>query len=312
MERIPFPVVSGEYVTVYRPKADWYRGEQTQYFEANTWYEDWTVNDFSILNDGGKWHLLGITHPTPAAFTDDFNQIPNVYDAEHMLFRATAQGKTMRDLLREESFEEQPKILYPAERPDEVVECHAPHILKDGKGGYNIFYGPHFMRVANTKDFQTYERRVLFEDDAVSARDPFVFEEDGLYYLIYAVENRVDYRTTRDFVTFSEPKVLQVNPFLRDNGTGAASESPFLFKRKGFYYLMWAIWDTRCGCYDHRTFLFGARTLEGLARTAPLTMLPAHAGEIYSDESGDYLLSVFYPENGVSIAPLVWENDRDE
>ena len=96
----------------------------------------------------------------------------------------------------------------------------------------------------------------------------------------------------------AEACVLQVNPFLRDNGTGAASESPFLFKRKGFYYLMWAIWDTRCGCYDHRTFLFGARTLEGLARTAPLTMLPAHAGEIYSDESGDYLLSVFYPENG--------------
>lgn len=121
----------------------------------------------------------------------------------------------------------------------------------------------------------------------------------------------MDYRTTKDFVTFSEPKVLQVNPFLRDNGTGAASESPYVFKRKGFYYLMWAIWDTRCGCYDHRTFLFGARTLEGLARTAPLTMLPAHAGEIYSDESGDYLLSVFYPENGISIAPLTWENDRD-
>ena len=40
-------------------------------------------------------------------------------------------------------------------------------------------------------------------------------------------------------------------------------------------------------------------------------MLPAHAGEIYSDESGDYLLSVFYPENGINAARLVWENDSD-
>ncbi len=57
--------------------------------------------------------------------------------------------------------------------------------------------------------------------------------------------------------------------------------------------------------------IYGARTIEGLARTALLAMLPAHAGEIYSNDSGDYLLSVFHPENGVSIARLKWENDLD-
>ena len=34
-----------------------------------------------------------------------------------------------------------------------------------------------------------------------------------------------------------------------------------------------------------------------------------NAGEIYSDASGDYLLSVYYPQNGISIAPIMWEND---
>ncbi len=308
MERIPYPRVSGDYVTVYRPRGDVYAGEDSLYFTHNTYYPHWTVNDFSILNHNGQWHLVGITHPMPPNFADEYNFGPSVHDAEHMLFHAIAEGETMADLLHAGAFTDCEKILSPHDRPDEIPECHAPHILSDGEGGYNIFYGPRYMRVAHTEDFTRFTCRTLFEDHA-SARDPFVFEENGVYYFIYAVENRIDYRTTADLVTFSEPKTLQVNPWGNESGTPAASESPYLFKRKGFYYLMWAIWDARAGCYDHRSFLFGARTLEGLANTAPLTMLPAHAGEIYSDESGDYLLSVFHPQNGVSIAPLVWENE---
>ena len=37
-----------------------------------------------------------------------------------------------------------------------------------------------------------------------------------------------------------------------------------------------------------------------------------NAGEIYSDASGDYLLSVYYPQNGISIAPITWENDGSQ
>lgn len=50
MERIHFPVVSGEYVTVYRPRGDLYRGGYTQHLQANTLYEEWTANNFSILS----------------------------------------------------------------------------------------------------------------------------------------------------------------------------------------------------------------------------------------------------------------------
>lgn len=308
MEHIPFPVADGDFVTVYRPTGDTYVGDDSVYFKSNTYYDDWTVNDFSVINDNGQWHIVGITHPTPPDFVDEYNYGANVHDAEHMLFHATASGSTMADVLSDGIFEERPKILYPKDRRDEIPECHAPRIMSDGKGGFDIFYGPKYMRVANTKDFCSFERRVLFEDEK-NARDPFVFYEDGLYWFIYAVANRIDYRTTRDLKTFSAPKTLQINPFANEAGRKASSESPFVFKRNGFYYLMWAIWDARAGSYDHRTFLFGSRTFEGLGCTAPLTMLPAHAGEYYSDISGDYLLSAFYPKNGISIVKLKWVNE---
>ena len=127
--------------------------------------------------------------------------------------------------------------------------------------------------------------------------------------MIYAVENRIDFRQSRDLVEFTDSRPLQVNPYSNEDGTVACSESPVLFKYKDFYYLFWAIYDARLGMYDHRTFVYGARTIEGLFMSAPLTLLQAHAGEIYEDESGIYLLSAFYPTNGVSAVRLEFDEN---
>ena len=70
-----------------------------------------------------------------------------------------------------------------------------------------------------------------------------------------------------------------------------------------------SLYDGRLGMYDHRTFVFGARTLEGLSTSAPLAILPAHAGEIYEDESGIYLLSAFHPKNGVSAVKIEFDEN---
>ena len=72
MKKIPVPYLTGDFVTVYRPSADVYCGLDTQNFRYGERYEDWTVNDFSILRDGETWHLVGITHPTPPDYVDEF------------------------------------------------------------------------------------------------------------------------------------------------------------------------------------------------------------------------------------------------
>lgn len=307
MERIPAPRLNGEYVTIYHPQGDVYQGRETTHFTPGTHYETWVANDFSLIKHHDSYHMVGITHPKPPQFTDEFNPGEgNCHEAEEVLFHATAKGSTFADLLKDGAFTDQTKLLYPQERPDEIPFIHAPHLTKAPSGHIRMIYGPKYIRLAETDDFVNFERRVLFTDHA-TARDPFLFEENGIFTVIYAVENRVDYRQSTDLVHFTEARTLQVNPFGNENGILAASESPFLFKHDGFYYLMWAIYDGRLGVYDHRTFIFGARTLEGLANSAPLTMLPAHAGEIYEDESGIYLLSAYHPQNGISAVELKFE-----
>ena len=304
MERIPIPRLCGEYKHIYIPRSDIYRGRDTESFRYGEDHELWITNDFSIISKNGELHIVGITHPAPPDYKDEYTFTKNyIHEAEEMLFHAKANGNTLAELMYEGSFEDCAKLLYPSERPDEIPEIHAPHLSHGEDGQIRMIYGPRDIRIATTSDFEGFERRVLFVDHP-TARDPMLFEENGVFTLIYAVENRVDFRQSRDLISFTEAKTLQVNPYSNEDGAVAASESPFLFKYKDFYYLFWAIYDGRLGMYDHRTFVFAARTLEGLKNSAPLTMLPAHAGEIHEDESGIYLLSAFHPTNGVSAVKI--------
>lgn len=309
MERIPIPRLCGEYKHIYIPRSDIYRGRDSASFKYGSHHDLWITNDFSVIKHKGVFHLIGITHPAPPDYKDEYTPTKNyIHEGEEVLFHATAVGDDLSSLMYDGSFEDCEKLLYPASRPDEIPEIHAPHLSHAEDGRVRMIYGPRDIRLAVTDDFSSFERRLLFVDQP-TARDPFLFKEDGAYMVIYAVENRVDYRQSNDLVSFSDAKTLQVNPYSNEDGVPAASESPFLFKYKDFYYLFWAIYDGRLGMYDHRTFVFGARTLEGLSMSAPLTILPAHAGEIYEDKSGIYLLSAFHPENGVSAVKIEFDEN---
>lgn len=281
--KIPVPHISGEYIRVYDSG-------------------NMTANDFSILRDGNTWHMTGITQRRPDDFIDHFNyNEKTVHAKENQLFHCTAQGECFADLFRPLSFAERENILYASDRPDEIKPIHAPHLLKQD-GVFRIFYGPHSIRRADSVDFITFERRTLFTAEH-TMRDPFFYYEDNMWHMLCAVENRIDIRTSCDLTNWSPPSVLQVNPF-----KNAASESPYLIKRGRYYYLFWSIYDGRNGCYDERTFVFAAESIDGFKDGhAPLTMLRAHAPEFVSDASGDYILSVFYPQNGVNAARLIWQ-----
>ncbi|MBQ8683908.1 MAG: family 43 glycosylhydrolase [Clostridia bacterium] len=311
-ERIPRPRIEGEFVLIYRPGADVYKGPDSLCFRNGVAYDEWIPNDFSLLRVGDCWHMVGITHPRPAGLASDYDYDgATVHDGEFQLFHAEATGETFASLVYPESFAEREKILWPQDRPGEINEIWAPHLMQYA-GGYRIIYSPHDIRAADSRDFVSWQPgRVLFRGEDATARDPFVYCEDGIHYLLYVVQNCILCRTSRDNMqTWDAPFVMYENPFASTDGAPhhASCESPFLLKREGYYYLFWCICDGYCGCYDNRTFVIAARDLRGFRDLAPIAMLSGHAPEIVTDTDGStWLLSVFYLENGVSAVRLAWE-----
>lgn len=299
--RIPRPKRSDEYIHVYKPKAALFMGE-SEVFKSNVQYKDWIPNDHCFVKHEEGWHILGITHPRPDDFINDYEFGVLVHSDEDQLFHCFGKG-SFKSLMYTDSYIEEEHVLYPKERSDEAKPIHAPHVL-EWDGSYQLVYGPDAIRVASTKDFYNFEPKGALFSAGETARDPNIFvDDDQTIYNIYAKENMVCYRTSMDFKTWSDEQIMYVNPY--NNGT---CESPFMIKREGYYYLFWCMWDESCGCYDNRTFVFGHEDINELINCSPLTILDAHAPEIIIDEDGDYFISsVFYPNNGVSVAPLEWE-----
>lgn len=302
-KRFPVPRIDGPYVPVYRPSGDVYDGVDTDNFRHGRYYEKWIPNDFSVVRYRGAWHLAGITHPCPPGFVSAYEHDGNVHEAEFQLFHASAEGKSFEDVFREGAFRDEKKILYPAERPGERCEIWAPQLI-ELSGQIHVVYSPETMRHAVSDDFLHWTvLPPLFRCPGPYFRDPYVSRIDGMYYFVYTGGGSVCLRTSEDFQTWTEPVVLSSGFYGR-----CEPESPVLLKRDGVWYLFWSAYDGRNGSYDERTFVFAADAPEGLTDTVPVTMLRAHAPEIVLGEDGkDFILSVFYPENGVSAARLVWE-----
>ncbi len=300
IQKIPRPVRIGEYVPVYQPQPDVYRGESTPSFRTGQIFNTWITNDFSILQDGNTWHIVGITHPKPKGFTDDFHYEDDVHEAEFQLFHCTATAERFGELMYPSSFQDGEKLLYPADRPGESREIWAPHLMKRN-GKFEIIYSPGAMRSIATEDFIHFEKsQVLFHGKGDAARDPFVWEEDGVYSFLWLDEDRIRIRTSRDFQNWDAPKTIYTPPFK------GSCESPFLMKYDDYYYLFWCLYDGINGCYDNRTFVFAAKSLDGFENQAPITMLDAHAPEIVCDHGKYYILSVFYPENGICAGEITY------
>lgn len=295
------PRMKRAYRNMYAPQPDIYRGPATPCFQPGGRYEDWIPNDFTFIKDrDGNWHSFGITHPRPDGFIDDFNCGPNGHEAEFQLFHAVYEG-TLEELAGSGNMRDVEKVLYPAQRiPGEKLECWAPCVVeKDGL--YYMFYSPSPMRLAVSEDLYNWEPKGIVFEGAWNMRDPYIFYEDGIYTMVYVADD-LYCRTSKDLITWSEEMIFQKNVY-----PGSAQESPCLIKRGGLYYLLWCICDGKNGWYDNRTFVFVADSLRGFDGLAPAAMLPGHAPEIIAENGKDYIVSVFYPENGLNIAGIEWK-----
>lgn len=300
---IPVPVLSGEYVHIYQPQGQVYRSCDHPLFKSGDYCENWVSNDFTIINDGEKWHMIGITGPRlpKEIYRDEFDRTPGLaHGPELQLFHAVAEGETFSEVFSDKSFKDCGNILSSCDRPTERPEIWAPYLVKRDDG-FHLVYSPQRIRQRITKDFKTWSPAPdLFVSESESARDINVYEENGISYVIYVKGKSVVYRTSEDFLHWSEEKVLYTCHF--KNGD---PESPFLIKNGEFYYLFWCLFDGQNGSFDNRTYVFASNTLEGLNDSAPITMLPAHAPELVKDNDGTwYLLSAYYPKNGINAVKL--------
>lgn len=305
--RIPIPFIDGAYTHVYTPAPDAYPSVSSPSFTQGERYENWISNDFTVIHspEDGRWHMIGITHPRPplSIFRDAYRYQGDIHEAEWQLFHATAKGNDFREVVRPNAFQDCAKILDTTARPGERPEIWAPFVTQ-WENRYRLIYSPGSIRQAVSRDLYdwTPDKQPLFVDSDPVARDINIFkEEDGLIRLVYLRENAVVCRTSRDFLAWSEPQILYRIPY-----ENASPESPFLIRRENVYYLFWCVYDGRNGAYDERTFVQAAERLEDLDGRAPLTVLPAHAPEIVESNGEYWLLSAFYPENGVSAARLGW------
>lgn len=138
------PRINGEYVNIYKPACDVFPGPSVGQLVVGKRFEEWVPNDHCFVKDElGRWHVFGITHPRT-----DFQ---NVHLGEHQSFHAIAPTGSLKDNLKEGTWKDLPKVLPPAERPEEILEKHAPFIIKRNDLYYMV-YGPTPIRYAVSKD----------------------------------------------------------------------------------------------------------------------------------------------------------------
>ena len=292
------PKIKGEYVNVYKPAGDVFPGPSVGSLVAGQRYEEWVPNDHCFFQDeSGRWHCFGITHP----LTD----LQDVHLGEHLSFHAIAPRGSLKDALREGTWQDLPKVLPPNERPGEIPAHHAPYIVQHDDLYYMV-YGPTPIRSAVSKDLLGWTPRGPLRN-APEGRDPCILFWDGTYYLVVCGVRDVRIATSEDFENWT-----QHAPILTMQA-GVDPESPSLVHYDDTFYLFvcgWnGIWDQQQlqGAYQHVTYVYRSDDPFQFDRD-PVATLDAHAPEIVQDQEGDwYISSVEWPHRGVSMARLAWE-----
>ena len=295
---VKIPKIDGDYVHVYKPAGDVFPGPDTVELKAGHYYEEWAPNDHTFVRDAtGRWHAFGITHPLTSP--------QNVHDGECQAFHAVAPKGKLKDTLQEGSWQDQPKVLAPGDRPNELPLLYAPYIIhKDGM--YQMIYSPQPLRLALSKDLYTWEPKGILPNAPVG-RDPNLLFHEGCYYLTVCGYHQVEVATTADLKTWkTHPPILkmdQVDP-----------ESPSLIHYNNTFYLFVCGWDGNWdqqdvqGAYQHVTYVYQSNDPLHFTSDNLITTLDAHAPEVFQDEEDDwYISSAEWPHRGVSIAPISWK-----
>jgi beta-xylosidase len=276
--------------------------------------ERWYINDHTIFRDrGGTWHLIGITHPEPAAPFDELN-----------LAHATAPAL-------HGPWTKQP---YALTTDPTAGETHlwAPHVIEHDNR-YWMFYcaggaspDRYRLHLATSNDAWTWTRHPAnpLIVDGYEARDPMVVRCGDGFRMYYTAtlepeggRHIVAAAQSHDLITWQGRDVVYADPMA---GKGAGpTESPFVFERAGWFFLSigpdWATMvdrHERTGRWDRaayrRSALLASRDPLSFERDAIVATIDAHAAEFVTDESGQQWVShCGWGQQGVWLAPIEWQ-----
>ena len=127
--------------------------------------------------------------------------------------------------------------------------------------------------------------------------------------MIFCSREEIRMRSSKDLIEWGDSSIT-----ILDMKAGIAPESPSLIRYNGIFYLFVCGWNgirnmsDITGAYQHKTFVFYSKDLQLFDTINQLTVLDAHAPEIFQGEDGSwYISSAEWPNRGVSVSRLIWE-----
>lgn len=292
------PKLSGNYVNVYSPQGDHYYGPSKDTIKNGEYYEDWIPNDHTFIQaKDGSWHAFGITGPCSGA--------GKFHEAEYQSFHIRSPFQELGRSLQENTWIEEPKILRPADRPQEDVRLYAPCVIEKNSL-YYLFYGPEQIRSAVSSNLYhwTAKGTVFTCHPDHFEGDPMIIKISDLYYM-YLLHSPAGIccRTSADLINWSEKISAYEHSAKRIN-----CESPFIVKKNEGFYLFWTPWPWSNGkAYEHETRVLFSKDPLCFKPEQEIACLDAHAPEVLKDKDGNWFISsAEWPERGINMARLEW------
>jgi predicted GH43/DUF377 family glycosyl hydrolase len=259
--------------------------------------EKWYINDHCFVqDDGGIWHMFGITHQEPAAPKD-----------EKFFAHATSQ-----ELLNPQ-WEKHEHVLHADFERWQETHVWAPHVIKHdglyymyycGGGTDDAKYKIHLATSPDLWDWSRHEANPMVTD-GYHARDPMVIRHEDQWIMYYTANSEpaggnhvVAAVTSRDLIHWGNKKVVFVHP---KRGTyGGPTESPFVVKRQGRFYLFVCTNEP----YNDSAVYESDNPWEW-SFERNVGQAPSHASEVIEAPTGEWYLSrAGWGEGGLYLAPL--------
>lgn len=280
-------VVSEEFIKIY----DQSLGENKK----------WYINDHCFIRDqNGKWHMFGITHEEPAKPSDENN------------FAHATANSIIQAPWEKLSF----ALSIAPEAPWFEHQLWAPYVIFHA-GKYFMYYcaggecGTEYrINLTTSEDLINWTRNPEnpMVTDGWHARDPFVFEMGNKWIMYYTATRPADKGnhvvmaiSSDDLIHWTNKQVVFTHP---DIGTsGGPTESPFVVKHKGKYFLFVCTnkpYDNTAVYKSDSPFYWDTKNQVG--------SIPAHCAEVIQDSNKWYISRAGWGRGGLYLAKLIWKD----